>query len=57
MKKKNLYRIFNPSVGEYGTVFALCKRCFVDWKNKIEGKIIYEEIGKDTNLPCNECEE
>ncbi|MFA5652454.1 MAG: hypothetical protein WC933_03765 [Candidatus Paceibacterota bacterium] len=54
---KNLYQITNLNTFEKGSPFALCEKCFKEWEIKVQGRILYNKIGENTNLPCNECEE
>jgi len=53
--KKNLFVITNVNTGEDGKPFAFCDRHFKEWKEKVSGRIVYREIGKDTKEPCGEC--
>lgn len=54
-KIKKLYRIFNLEKDQYGEPFALCDKCFKKWKEEIRGRIVFEQIGDNTPLPCNQC--
>lgn len=51
--KKDLYQITNLETFNKGAPFALCEKHFHSWVAK--DKVLWDKIGENTNLPCNQC--
>lgn len=54
-----LYRIYNMTVGDRGTPFALCDAHYRDWRDKGYPKgndVIVEKIADASTVRCEECQ-